>query len=109
MKTLLTLALAIALAASTGLSGAQQRGEEKKPVPTPTPAKQKKVNPCASMRCQSGYHCVRVSDVGICARDRAPKCTITCGDASMDMHGSCGDYADQLASPSHGYCKCYNR
>jgi hypothetical protein len=103
MKKLLTLALTIALlAAFTGLGGAQQRVEDKKPVPIA--AKKEKVNPCANTRCQSGYHCVPLSQVGFCAQDQAAKCTVTCSGISADMHGSCAGYASQLAN--HPECSC---
>jgi hypothetical protein len=55
------------------------------------------VNPCANTRCQSGYHCLPLSQVGFCAKDQAAMCTVTCYGISGDMHGSCADYAHQLA------------
>lgn len=103
MKKYLTLALAMTLlAAFTGLSGAQLRAEDKKPVPIP--ARKEKVNPCANTRCQSGYHCVPLSQVGFCAKDQEAKCTVTCYGISADMSGSCSNYANQLAN--HPGCSC---
>ena len=104
MKILFMLALAIALSAFTGLSGTQPRVEDAISV---TDAGQKKVNPCAVTRCQSGYHCIALGEVGFCARDRAEKCTLTCYGATVDLHGSCSDYADQLGH--HPQCHCTDK
>jgi len=64
------------------------------------------VNPCASTRCQSGYHCVPLSQVGFCAKDQAENVTITCYGISSTMHGACADYAHQLVI--HPKCICTN-
>jgi hypothetical protein len=71
------------------------------PVPEPV-----EVNPCASTRCQSGYHCVPLSQVGFCAKDQAENVTITCNGIIATMHGTCADYAHQLAI--HPKCTCTN-
>jgi hypothetical protein len=103
MKILFMLTLSIALSTFSGFSGTQQRVEDAKAV---AETGQKKVNPCAVARCQSGYHCVPLGEVAFCAKDRAEKCTVSCYGISSDMHGSCSDYASQLAT--HPKCTCFN-
>lgn len=63
-------------------------------------------NPCANIRCEAGYHCVPLAQVGFCAKIQSARCTVTCNGVTADMHGSCADYSHQLTI--HPKCSCVN-
>ena len=79
---------------ATTVKSSKSNASERQVQPAPEPAE---VNPCANTRCQSGYHCVPLSQVGFCAKDQAAKVTICCYGICGDMKGSCSDYAHQIA------------
>jgi hypothetical protein len=87
MKKLFALAWAMALSAAfTGCLGVARNG-----------------NPCTTARCESGYHCVPLSNVGFCAKS-VERAQVTCNGVTADMSGSCADYSSQLSN--HPGCSC---
>ncbi len=64
-------------------------------------------NPCATVRCESGYHCVKLSQIGFCAKTQDALCTVTCYGIAADMHGSCAGYSYQLTT--HPKCSCVDK
>ena len=88
---------------ATTVKSSKSNASERQVQPAPEPAE---VNPCANTRCQSGYHCVPLSQVGFCAKDQAAKVTICCYGICGDMKGSCSDYAHQVAVHGPRNCNC---